>query len=231
MEIKTKEEHNSGIKLDRKSKILFIILAFLIAGSVVASYYRYMIKRDYIVQAQIECDPETEKCFVWECDPTSLEEEKCTGNPDNDTWYYKIFRRNAQSIPDCDPADENCPAYVCGEGEADCSEELCTPENVPEEETCNDPEQYLLENPPKECEEGDEECLSEAEEECAPDDEECLAEEAEAEIGTGENPEDCGAENQDCATSKEAEQNLDEERDDIESLEDINNIPEGVEPI
>ena len=165
----------SEIKLDRKSKILFIALAILIIGSVAATYWRYMVKRDYIIESQIDCDPETENCFVWECDPMSLEEgEACTGVPDNDIWYYKIFSRNAMNVPDCpaspaggDPADENCPAYVCAEGEADCGEELCAPENVPDGEQCNDPEQYLgrksARGGVRECEEGDEECLAEEE--------------------------------------------------------------------
>lgn len=181
METEIKKEQNPEIKLDRKSVILFLILGFLIAGSVAAAYWRYMIKRDYIIQAQIDCDPETENCFIWECDPMSLEEgEKCTGNPDEDIWYYKILRRNAKNVPDCDPKNEDCTAYVCGEGEKDCAEELCAPENVPNGEECNNPEQYLLENPPEsegeECAESDEECLADEENiECEAGDEECAA--------------------------------------------------------
>src|SRR4030042_7189710 len=193
METETKKEQDSEIRLDRKSKILFVVLVILIIGSVAATYWRYMVKRDYIIEAQIDCDPETENCFIWQCDPMSLEEgEACTGVPDNDTWYYKIFRRNAKNIPDCDPNDENCLAYVCDEGEADCSEELCTPENVPDGEEWNDPEQYLLENPPEEdCEEGDEECM--VEEECEEGDEACLSE-LEEKAGEGApDDEECSA--------------------------------------
>ncbi|MDI6777844.1 MAG: hypothetical protein QMD77_01520 [Patescibacteria group bacterium] len=187
MEQSQKKADSGETKVDEKSKILFAVLAILIVGAVAVTFWRYIVKRDYIIQAQIDCDPETQNCFVWECDPMSLEEgEQCTGNPDNDVWYYKIISRNAKNIPDCDPNDENCTAYVCGEGEKDCGYELCAPENVPEGEECNDPEQYLIDNPPEEeiqCEEGDEECVSKlekgAEEQCAPDDEECAAEESE----------------------------------------------------
>ncbi len=180
------------IRLDRKSKIFFLVLAIFIAGSIGATYWRYVIQKDYIIQAQIDCDPETEKCFVWRCDPLSSEEgEKCTGDPEKDIWYYKIFRRNAKNIPSCDPSDENCPAYACGEEEKDCAEELCTSENVPEGEECNDPERYLFENPPleEECAEDDEECLVRQKEEsaeCEEGDEECLMkEEKEEETSTG----------------------------------------------
>lgn len=172
-------KENQNIALDRKSKILFIFIGLLIVGSVAVTFWRYMVKRDYIVQAQTDCDPTTEKCFVWQCDPAStVEGEACTGDPESDIWYYKIIHRNAKNIPLCDPNDENCTALVCDPGEKDCSEELCSENNVPEGETCNDPEQYNIDNPPEEeCAEDDEECLAEEEavdEECAPDDQECL---------------------------------------------------------
>lgn len=175
METETKREQSSEIKIDRKSKILFVILGILIAGSVAATYWRYIMKRDYIIQAQIDCDPEKENCFVWRCDPLSLEEgEKCTGNPEEDIWYYKIFYRNAKNIPDCPaspagryPKDENCAAYQCELDELDCKTTNCDPASVGEDEECSLPEQYLLENPPEEaeeCVEGDMECINESEE-------------------------------------------------------------------
>lgn len=201
-----------------------MIIGLLIAASVAVTYWRYMVKRDYIVQAQTDCDPETEKCFIWKCNPASdVEGEACTGDPEADIWYYKIVRRNAKNIPLCDPNDEECTALVCTEGEAGCSEDLCTPENMPEGETCNDPQQYLLENPPEdeeecaeddeeclaeqeaagaECEEGDEECAAESEE-CAPDDQECLA--AQEEDSATE--ETCALDDEACAAQTDTETN------------------------
>lgn len=203
MESQIQNKQDTEIKLDRKSKILFIILGLLIIGSIVATYWRYMVQRDYIIQSQIDCDPETQNCFIWQCDPMSLEEgEACTGVPDNDIWYYKNFSRNAMNIPDCDPKDENCAAYICEEGEKDCAEELCALENVPEGKECNDPEQYLLENPPEEeaqCEEGDEECLAEEESaECDPGDEECMSE-------SEETTEECAPDDEECASQLDSE--------------------------
>lgn len=212
MEIEKQKTQDSEIKLDRKSKILFIVLGILIVGSVAATYWRYMVKRDYIIEAQIDCDPETENCFIWRCDPMSLEEgEKCTGVADNDTWYYKILRRNAKNIPLCDPKDENCTALTCPTGESECEEILCAPENAKKGEECSNPEQYLKDNPPEEdecdtesgeceeeaaCEEGNEECALDTDsEECAPDDESCNSQDqpADQESGTdgppGENDE------------------------------------------
>lgn len=180
-------KQNENITLDKKSRVLFIIIGLLIAGSVAVTFWRYMVKRDYIVQAQTDCDPESENCFIWKCDPNStVEGEACTGDPESDIWYYKIIHRNAKNIPNCDPNDENCTALVCNSGEKDCLEELCTPENVKAPDTCNDPVQYNIDNPPEEdtsgeeCVPDDQECLDAqdtedtGEEECAPDDQECL---------------------------------------------------------
>lgn len=201
-----------------------MVIGLLIVGSVAVTFWRYMVKRDYIVQAQTDCDPESENCFVWQCDPESdVEGEACTGDEESDIWYYKIVHRNAKNIPLCDPNDETCTALVCDPNETDCSEELCSENNVPEGETCNDPAQYLIDNPPEEeecaeddeeclaeqeateCEEGDEECLAEeeaaADEECAPDDQECL--DAQSSEDTGGAEEACAADDSTCAQTQD----------------------------
>jgi hypothetical protein len=225
------EKIKSEITLDRKSKIFFAVLALLIAGSVVITYYKYIVKRDYIIQAATDCDPESEACFVWECDPESLVKgEACTGVPDNDIWYYKNIERNASRMPLCDPNDENCDALVCGENEPDCREVLCNSENVPEGEVCNNPEQYLIDNPPEEdseeCSPDDEECLSAQEEECAPDDQECLdAQESEC---TSDDPADCEEAPADDSGSDASGDSVDQENSSDGS---INVPPPGVQPM
>lgn len=150
--------------MDKKSKILLAILLLLVAGSVVLTYYRIMIKRDYLISSQVECDPYTEKCFIWNCDPEStIEGESCTGDLEADVWYYKIVKRNASRIPLCDPeTDENCQPFLCEMGESECVEILCSAETATEGEICNDPEEYALNNPIRE----ESECDSEVDEEC-----------------------------------------------------------------
>ncbi len=135
--------------MDKKSKILIAVFVLIILGSVAATYWRIMVKRDYIISAQADCDPTVDKCFIWQCDPASdVEGEKCTGDPESDTWYYQIVQRKAFNIPSCDPnGEEECTALVCPEGEADCSVTFCDETNVSEGEECNDPVQYNEENP------------------------------------------------------------------------------------
>jgi hypothetical protein len=136
--------------MDKKSKILFAVVGLAIAISVGITYWRIMVKKNYIISSQVDCDPTTEKCFVWKCDATLGEGEDgaCTGDPEADVWYYKNAQRKAFNIPLCDPEkDETCLPFQCDDGEKDCSETLCDETNVAEEESCNNPEEYLKNNP------------------------------------------------------------------------------------
>ena len=160
--------------MDKQSKIFFIVFFLLIAGSVGAAYYRYVVARDYIVQAEAECDPYTEVCFIYVCDPEAGEE--CTGDPAEDTSYYKLISRNAKNIPLCDPAEEGCEALMCPEGEAECAITLCDPATAEDGVECNDPDAYTLENP-----------LEDAEEEESATDEDEMDEE-EGDISEGATP-------------------------------------------
>ena len=150
----------------KAGKIFFLIFILLIIASVAVVYYRIMIKKDYIIEAQADCDPYTEKCFIWKCDPESSEKgEACTGDMEEDIWYYKVVRRNAGKIPLCNPEDEDCTALVCGEGEPECEQVFCNDENKEAQGVdCSDPVKYTQENPEEEdatCEEGDTECVAE----------------------------------------------------------------------
>lgn len=147
--------------MDKKSKIFFIVFFLLITGSVAATYYRYIVERDYIIQAEADCDPYTEACFVYVCDPEAGEE--CTGDPAEDTSYYKLIERNAKNIPLCDPNDETCDVLTCPEGEEDCAITLCDPVTAEEGMECSDPLVYTLENPIEE-EDAVEEAADETEE-------------------------------------------------------------------
>lgn len=161
--------------MDKKSKILLWVFVALIIASVGVTYWRIMIKKDYVIEAQVDCDPYLETCFLWECTPGSIVEgEACTGDPESDSWYFKVAKRNASRIPLCDPnTDENCQPMVCEENEPECEEIFCTEENIEEQyaAACNDPVKYTEENPVEEeaveCEEGDKECEAAQETEAA----------------------------------------------------------------
>ena len=129
--------------MDKKSKILFLVFFLVLAGSIFLTYYRYMVIRDYVIEAQVGCDPMTESCFVYVCDPENGED--CTGNLEQDTSYYKLLHRNAKNIPLCDPTEADCLVAVCLPGEADCQVTLCDPTSE-EDVVCSDPEAYQMEH-------------------------------------------------------------------------------------
>lgn len=132
--------------MDKKSKIFFLVFFLLILGSVAMTYWRIVVKRDYIISAQQECDPATEACFASTCDPES--DEECANTPENErTTYYKTISKNAKNIPPCDPYKNECPTNLtCDSGEKDCEITLCDADNVPEGEECNDPIEYKKNN-------------------------------------------------------------------------------------
>lgn len=158
--------------MDKKSKIFFWVMGLLIIASIGATYYRIMIKKDYIIESQTDCDPYEQECFVWECDPEStVEGEACVEDPEENIWYFKVVRRNASQIPLCDPnTDEECDPWKCEEGESDCEEMLCSEDQLEAQYAsyCIDPIVYTQENP-----------IEEEEEECVEGDEECAVEETE----------------------------------------------------
>jgi hypothetical protein len=132
---------------DKQSKIFFLALFLLIALSVGVSYYRFFVAKDYIIEAEAECDPAAEACFVYVCDPQA---EECSGDPEEDTSYYKVVHRKAANIPLCDPSAESCDALVCQPDEKDCEETLCDPNDLAEGDLCSDPETYKMEHPAEE---------------------------------------------------------------------------------
>ncbi len=158
--------------MDKKSKIFFIALGLLIVGSVFATFYRTAIAKNYLIKAQTDCDPYTQKCFVWKCDPASnVDGEKCTGDREKDIWYYILVERNASHIPSCNPADKNCKALVCEDNEPNCQYIFCDEKTKTEQKVeCSDPMEYTKENPPvdKTTTDGSDAGV------CAPDDTKCL---------------------------------------------------------
>jgi hypothetical protein len=137
----------------REDKLLTRLFFVVFFGSIFFGFLRFVVFKNYYIEAQSDCDPTVEKCFVWQCDPEStVEGEACTGDPESDASYYKIIKKKANTVPACDPNnDENCPQIICAPGEKNCTEIFCNEENkIDQEAECNDPEQYLKDNPPEE---------------------------------------------------------------------------------
>jgi hypothetical protein len=145
--------------MDKKSKIFFAIFFSVAVIIIVVSFFKFFVLKDYYIKSEVECDPETEKCFVFECDPTA--DSSCPENPDEQVSYYKLIEKKAYTLPICDANNPDCPAIACQAGE-DCKEFLCDEATKTQDEQCNDPVEYLKNKE----EEGNVEC--------APDDESCV---------------------------------------------------------
>ncbi|MCC7004872.1 hypothetical protein IT397_03075, partial [Candidatus Nomurabacteria bacterium] len=114
--------------MDKKSKILIWVMFVLIIISVAITFYRYVIKKDYIIIGHITCNPKIESCFYVPCDgsdcPTEIE-------------YYKKISKKAYNIELCDPSTEGCNPLVCKENEQDCQINTCSLDNLEEGEKCS----------------------------------------------------------------------------------------------
>lgn len=177
------EMMNVQMDQSKASKIFLLIFLFSIIFSIGFSYWKIVVKRDYEIIASLDCDPYEERCFVYVCNPDpNVDGDDCTGDGEDDISYTKNIHRKAYNIPECNPNLDECEALECLPGEEHCFYELCGESNIPEESTCNDPEQYTRDNPIEEeeieCDETDEECDVEEELlECEEGDEECVLEE------------------------------------------------------
>lgn len=108
--------------MEKKSKILLWGFFILLAVSVGLTFYRVMIKKDYLINMEVACDPTVEKCFQRLCDPES---EECANADNPEMIYYKILEKNYKNIKPCAEGEEDCQNLTCEPDEKDCREILC----------------------------------------------------------------------------------------------------------
>ena len=110
--------------LKRSLLYLLIPLSLLAIG---ASYYRFMVLSDYIVEYDGMCDPASESCFV------GCVDDECT-----EIYYYALVRKDAASAyAQCGPNVLECEAAsVCLPTDVMCEITYCSPESVIEGDTC-----------------------------------------------------------------------------------------------
>jgi hypothetical protein len=114
--------------MDKKSKVLFWIFGILLVASIGITFYKYIVKKDYIIMAHVSCDPQTESCFYVPCEGID-----CT----TEIEYYKIINKKAYNIELCDSTVEDCKPLVCNNGEKDCEIISCSVDTISEGEECS----------------------------------------------------------------------------------------------
>jgi hypothetical protein len=115
-----------------RGHILLYILLPLVLLSAAASFYRFVVTSDYIVEYEGECDPAAESCFE------GCEDDECT-----EPYPYKQMQKYASDLrAACGPDITDCEAAsVCLPGDAECSVLYCDPEQLGEDEYCAEPEE------------------------------------------------------------------------------------------
>ncbi len=93
--------------------IFFYIISFFLLVTIFNSFYRFIIKNDYIVYYEDKCDPYTESCFM------SCEADSCI--------YYKKIQKYALNVyTECGNNITNCyQASVCLKNDKNCSITYC----------------------------------------------------------------------------------------------------------
>lgn len=112
--------------MKNKNYILLLVILLLFGYAIFATYHRAFVAQDYALFYDDDCDPEEKSCFIYICDP---QWEECTGDPEEDTWYYKTYEISAVDISTCDPLGDRCEEFDC-EAIESCVVRYCDPSDT-----------------------------------------------------------------------------------------------------
>lgn len=111
----------------QKGKFWLLALLILVVLEAALVFYRVFVLEAYTITAQVDCDPLTESCFVYECEEGDVE---CEGSV-----YYKYAEVPA-SKTSCNTEDPRCLYNLTCKEEEGCVSTYCDPETVSEDEMC-----------------------------------------------------------------------------------------------
>lgn len=121
--------------MNRKSKILISVVILLIIASVVATYYRIYIQKNYFILIDAPCDPNQDKCFEYQC--VVGVDIGCSENPAEQITYFNYINKKAYDAVTCDSNDKGCSLYKCSENEKGCEVIFCAEKTKKVEEVCS----------------------------------------------------------------------------------------------
>src|SRR5689334_21394813 len=99
--------------------VSWLVLIALIFIATALSAVHYFIQRDYLVVANVTCDPQLYSCFV--------------GDGEDLPEFYMTVSKPASQIPACNAWKDECSELSCN-GETGCEETYCLPDS---EDTCD----------------------------------------------------------------------------------------------
>lgn len=95
---------------------LWYAITLLLVFTLGASYVRFMVQQDYVVSYEVECNPETDSCYVG-----------CANDDCTEEYYYAVMSRHnntVQSLCGLDVTDCEA-AQTCSVNESRCAIEYC----------------------------------------------------------------------------------------------------------
>jgi len=109
-----------------RNNFFLLILLFAVIVVVFLSYNRFIVRRDYIVEYEGNCDPTVDVCFI------GCEDDECIEN-----YYYfniqkyaaDLYGQCGEDITDCEeanvclPEDHNCSITYC---DVEVDGDICT---------------------------------------------------------------------------------------------------------
>lgn len=105
-----------------------LVLLFAVIIVVFISYNRFIVRQDYIVGYEGDCDPVIENCFV------GCEDDECT----SEYYYTKMQKYEPDLYAECGTDITDCEkANVCLPNDRDCSKTYCDSKTSEEECTSN----------------------------------------------------------------------------------------------
>ncbi len=119
---------NGRVKSDNHFFLYILLLSFIVVTAL--TYYRFIIKRDYIVGYNIPCDSSLEKCFV-----------DFEGEMGSEFSFYSkmekyapdLFKECGSNITECNEAN------VCLQSDRGCKKKYCDINNN-DGDTCVGPD-------------------------------------------------------------------------------------------
>ena len=105
---------NKHLKLSNHFFSFILVVLIIVVGTI--SYYRFMVKHDYLVSYNGACDPSTEKCFM------NCEDDACT----KIDYYSKVQKYEPDLYSECGSDITDCKdASLCLSDDLNCSITYC----------------------------------------------------------------------------------------------------------
>lgn len=108
------------------SSALLVVFFLGIVAVIGYRFDQYQLRHNYLVDANVPCNPATEKCFASDCSPK--DDLSC------DTSPYKKVEIRASAAPAC-MEEHTCSTFECAPG-TDCSVTYCSADALDSGEKC-----------------------------------------------------------------------------------------------